>query len=79
MKHKIKILEKLKLVKDGSNKLPLNNLEIIVNSQEEEQLIGKDFIDLLEIMKNEKLILSDNNNWYFHITENGLDYLNENT
>lgn len=79
MKHKVKILEKLKLVKEGSGNLPLNNLEIIVNSQEEEQIMGLEFINLLKRMKDEGLISSDENNWYFQITDKGIKYLSLNT
>ncbi|CAI9680499.1 MULTISPECIES: hypothetical protein [Elizabethkingia] len=74
-KLKIKILENLKLVVKGSNKLPLNNLEILVNSGLKEHLLGGQFIELLNTLKMEGLITSNENNWYFSITQKGLDYL----
>ena len=77
MKEKVKILEKLKLIKDGSGKLPLNNLELIINFDGEINLIGGELISLLKEMKDEDLISSPKNGWYYSITKKGLDYLEE--
>ena len=79
MKEKIKILEKLKLIKNGSGKLPLNNLEIIINFDGEINLIGGELISLLKEMKNDKLIFSPENGWYYSITQKGLDFLDKNS
>jgi DNA-binding PadR family transcriptional regulator len=79
MKEKIKILEKLKLVKNGSGKLPLNNLEIIINFDGEINIIGGELISLLKEMKKDEIITSDKNGWYYSITEKGLDFLEKNS
>ncbi len=75
MKEKIKILEKLRLVKKGSGRLPLNNLEIIINFDGEINVIGGELISLLKEMEKEEIINSDENGWFYSITEKGLDFL----
>jgi DNA-binding PadR family transcriptional regulator len=78
MKEKIKILEKLNIVYKGSNRLPLNNLEIIINFDNEINVYSKELTDLLKEMKSEGLITSSENDWYYSITEKGIKYLEEN-
>ena len=75
MKERIKILEKLRLVKKGSGRLPLNNLEIIINFDGEINVIGGELISLLKEMEKEEIINSDENGWFYSITEKGLDFL----
>ena len=76
---KSKILEKLALIIDSRGRLPLNNLELIVNSGETTFILGQNFINLLEEIKKEGLIKSDDKNWYFSITKSGLNFLSENS
>ncbi|WP_294318412.1 hypothetical protein [uncultured Chryseobacterium sp.] len=73
----LKILKTLELINKASGKIALNNLEILSNKGQNEPLLGGYFIQLLRQMKQERLIDSDKNEWYFSITQKGLDYLKE--
>lgn len=73
----LKVLKVLELINKGSGKIALNNLEILSNKDIGEPLLGGYFIQLLKDMKQRKLIKSDENGWYYSITEKGLDYLQE--
>ena len=78
MNYKIKILEKLNSVKNGSNRISINNLEIIVNVNEKISLLGGEFLQLLGEMKKDGLVSSEDD-WYFSITEEGIKYLLNNS
>ncbi|CAL2103982.1 conserved protein of unknown function [Tenacibaculum sp. 190130A14a] len=78
MKYKIIILKTLNLVKDGTNKIPLNSLEVIVNRNINDTILGGDLMELLNEMKLEKLIKSDSNEWIYSITDEGIEYLKNN-
>lgn len=75
MSQKIKILEILFSIKDGSGKIPVNNLETLVNFNNNLNLIGGDFLQLLLEMNKEGLVTSDEGKWNYSITEKGVKYL----
>lgn len=78
MIQKIKILEILNSVKDGSGKIPVNNLETLVNFNNNLNVVGGEFLQLMLEMKTEELITSNESEWNYSITENGIEYLKKN-
>lgn len=72
---KIHILKTLKLISQDSDKIALNNLEVLINRGQKQFLIGNEFIEVLNQMKTENLISTDENSWYYKITDEGLTYL----
>jgi len=53
-------------------------LERIANvKSEQEVFLGRDLTKLLEEMKNEELVVSNENNSIYSITQKGLNYLLE--
>ncbi|WP_417558505.1 hypothetical protein [Mesoflavibacter zeaxanthinifaciens] len=75
----LKVLEVLNLIKEGSNSIPVNNLEILVNSNSKTRIIGEAFLALLEQMKHNGLIYSFDNGWSFGISGKGVEYIEENS
>lgn len=79
MEERILILKTLEKIKEGTGQLPLNNLEIIINSSSKIKIEGIDFLELLKNMVEEGLLATDDNQWYFSITSAGIDYLDKNS
>ena len=74
----LKILENLNLIREGSNDMEVNRLEILVNSNSKIRIIGGEFLELQQ-MEIDGLVESDLRNWYYDITKKGVEYLEKNS
>ena len=80
MKNKIRTLQVLGKLHKSSPKIEYKRLSILINTElfnkdDDEPLWGNEFLNLLKDMKKEQLITSDNDDWFYSITEKGLEYL----
>lgn len=70
------VLELLKLSNDAKNDIETWRLERLFNIRSKEQpLLGLYFVSFLEEMKEEGLIISNDNKSVYSITSKGLEYL----
>ena len=74
----VTILEILKTSKDiGKNKMEIQNIDHLIGRKGEREYVGAILIDKLEELINQGLIQKQND--YFSITEQGINYLSENS
>lgn len=74
----VNILGILKTSQDlGKNKMQIQNLDHLIGRKGEKEYIGAKLFNKLEDLINQGLIKKDSN--YYSITEQGINYLNENS
>lgn len=74
------ILEILKMSYEAKSEMSIYRLERIANVKSQNQvLLGRDLSEFLEILIQENLVSSNDNNSIYSITQQGLEYLEKNT
>ncbi|WP_452221618.1 hypothetical protein [Lacinutrix salivirga] len=75
----------LRMTYKAESKIEYKRFEILINSKlfnneesVQKPIWGFELIEILENMQKEELISSDDSNWYYSITNKGLDYLQQN-
>ncbi|WP_334126773.1 hypothetical protein [Empedobacter brevis] len=84
MENKIRTLQVLGKLYKSSPKIEYKRLSILINTElfnknDDEPLWGNELLNLLKEMKEEQLIISDKDDWFYSITEKGLQYLEKNS
>ncbi|GEM_PF-1840181 len=84
MENKIRVLKVLKTIHKAKSRIEYKRLSILINTElfnknNDEPLWGNELLDLLKEMKKEQLITSDKDDWFYSITQKGLEYLEKNS
>jgi len=84
MENKIRVLYVLGKLNESSPKIEYKRLSNLINTElfnkdNNDPLWGNELLDLLKEMKKEQLITSDNDDWFYSITQKGLEYLEQNS
>ena len=83
MKNIIRVLEVLEKIHQAKSKIEYKRLDMFINTnliniENDEPLWGRELLRLLDEMKKMKLIFQEGDKKY-SITQQGLDYLEQNT
>ncbi|WP_336690430.1 MULTISPECIES: hypothetical protein [unclassified Chryseobacterium] len=84
MEKKIRVLKVLETIHMAKSKIEYKRLDILINSnlfntENNAPLWGYELLNLLKEMKEQQLIISDESNWFYSITPQGLNYLKKYT